>query len=57
VLLAILLRRPLTAPPLLARLGALVPTLAVLVMAGLNVQHWYGEPVLHALARWSMRYL
>lgn len=57
VLLAILLRRPLTAPRRLARLGALVPTLAVLVMAGLNVQLWSGEPALHALARWSMRYL
>jgi hypothetical protein len=57
VLLAIVLRRPLTAPRLLARLGAVVPTLAVLVMAGLNVQLWFGEPALHALARWSMKYL
>jgi hypothetical protein len=57
VLLAIVLRRPLTAPRLLARFGAVVPTLAVLVMAGLNVQLWFGEPALHALARWSMKYL
>jgi hypothetical protein len=57
VLLAIVLRRPLTAPRLLARLGALVPTIAVLCMAALNVQAWFGEPALHTLARWSMRYL
>lgn len=57
VLLAIVLRRPLTAPRLLARLGALVPTIAVLCMAGLNVQAWSGEPVLHTLARWSLKYL
>jgi hypothetical protein len=55
VLLAILLRRPLTVPRPLARLGALVPVLTLLVMAGLNVQAWFGEPALRQLVRWGMR--
>jgi hypothetical protein len=55
VLLAIVLRRPLTAPRPLARIGALVPPLTVLVMAGLNVQAWLGEPALRQLVRWGLR--
>ena len=57
VLIAILLRRPLTVPRPLARLGALVPATAVAIMAGLNVQPWFGEPVLRALVRWGMSHL
>ncbi|HEX8111817.1 MAG TPA: hypothetical protein VF516_28995 [Kofleriaceae bacterium] len=57
VLVAILLRRPLTVPRPLARLGALVPALTVLVMAGLNVQSWFGEPALRQLVRWGMGHL
>lgn len=55
VLLAIIRRRPLTVPRPLARLGAVVPALTVLVMAGLNVQGWFGEPALRQLVRWGMR--
>jgi len=29
----------------------------VLLMAGLNVQVWFGEPVLHTLVRWGMAHL
>jgi len=54
VLVAIIRRRPLTLPGPLARLGALVPAIAVAVMAGLNVQPWFGEPVLRTLVRWGM---
>jgi hypothetical protein len=54
VLVAIIRRRPLTVPRLLTRLGALVPATAVAIMAGLNVQCWFGEPVLRALVRWWM---
>jgi hypothetical protein len=57
VLLAIIRRRPLTVPRPLARLGPLVPALTVLVMAGLNVQVWFGEPALHQLVRWGMHHL
>lgn len=57
VLLAILRRRPLTVPRPLARLGALLPALTVLVMAGLNVQGWFGEPALRQLVRWGMGHL
>lgn len=57
VLVAILRRRPLTVPRPLARLGALVPAIAVAIMAGLNVQPWFGEPVLRALVRWGMSHL
>lgn len=53
VLIAIIRRRPLTMPRLLTRLGALVPATAVVIMAGLNVQPWFGEPVLRALVRWG----
>jgi hypothetical protein len=54
VLVAIIRRRPLTVPRLLTRLGALVPATAVVIMAGLNVQPWFGEPVLRTLVRWGM---
>jgi hypothetical protein len=54
VLVAIIRRRPVTVPRSLARLGALVPATAVAIMAGLNVQPWFGEPVLRALVRWGM---
>jgi hypothetical protein len=54
VLVAIIRRRPLTVPRLLTRLGALVPATAVAIMAGLNVQCWFGEPVLRALVRFWM---
>lgn len=57
VLVAIVRRRPLTVPRPLARLGALVPPLAVVIMAGLNVQAWFGEPVLCTLVRWGMHHL
>lgn len=57
VLVAIIRRRPLTAPRSLARLGALVPAAAVAIMAGLNVQPWFGQPVLVALVRWGMSHL
>jgi hypothetical protein len=54
VLVAIVRRRPLPAPAWLTRLGALVPALAVAIMAGLNVQVWFGEPVLQLLVRLGM---
>ena len=57
VLVAIIRRRPLTVPAPIARLGALVPPAAVAIMAGLNVQAWFGEPALHALVRWGMVHL
>lgn len=57
VLVAIIRRRPLTVPRSLARLGALVPTATVAIMAGLNVQPWFGQPVLVALVRWGMSHL
>jgi hypothetical protein len=57
VLVAIIRRRPLTVPRSLARLSALVPAAAVAIMAGLNVQPWFGEPVLRALVRWGMSHL
>lgn len=57
VLVAIIRRRPLTMPRLLIRLGALVPVNAVAIMAALNVQPWFGEPVLRALVRWGMSHL
>jgi hypothetical protein len=57
VLIAIIRRRPLTAPRLLTRLGPLVPATAVAIMAGLNVQPWFGEPVLRALVRWGTSHL
>lgn len=57
VLVAIIRRRPLTVPRWLARLGALVPAAAVAIMAGLNVQPWFGEPVLRTLVRWGMSHL
>ena len=54
VLVAIVRRRPLTVPALIARIGSLVPATAVAVMAGLNVQVWFGEPALRVLARWAL---
>ncbi len=57
VLVAIVRRRPLTVPRPLARLGTLMPALTVVVMAGLNVQPWFGEPVLRQLVRWGMHHL
>jgi hypothetical protein len=57
VLVAIIRRRPLTVPRSLARLSALVPAAAVAIMAGLNVQPWFGESVLRALVRWGMSHL
>jgi hypothetical protein len=57
VLVAIIRRRPLTVPRPLARVGALVPAATVAIMAGLNVQPWFGEPVLRALVRWCMSHL
>lgn len=57
VLVAIVRRRALTVPRSLARLGTLVPALAVAIMAGLNVQAWFGEPVLRQLMRWGMTHL
>jgi hypothetical protein len=29
----------------------------VAIMAGLNLQVWFGEPVLRALVRWGMSHL
>lgn len=57
VLVAIVRGRPLALPRPLARLGARVPALAVAIMAGLNVQAWFGEPVLRTLVRWGMTHL
>jgi hypothetical protein len=54
VLIAIIRRRPLALPAPLARLAAFAPATAVLIMAGLNVQPWFGTPVLRALWRWGM---
>jgi hypothetical protein len=52
VLIAIIRRRPLTVPASLARLGGFVPTVALLVMAGLNIQLWFGRPALVQLVHW-----
>jgi hypothetical protein len=57
VLVAIVRRRPLTVPAPLARLAAWVPATAVAIMAGLNVQAWFGEPALRTLVRWGMSHL
>lgn len=57
VLIAIIRRRPLTVPRSLARLGALVPAATVAIMAALNVQPWFGEPMLRALVRWGLSHL
>jgi len=57
VLVAIVRRRPLTTPRLIARLGAFVPVTTVAIMAGLNLQVWFGEPALRALVRWGMSHL
>lgn len=57
VLVAIVRRRPLAVPAPIARLAAFVPATTIAVMAGLNVQSWFGEPALHALARWGMSHL
>ena len=57
VLVAIVRRRPLTVPAPIAWLGAFAPAAAVAIMAGLNVQVWFGEPALRTLVRWGMSYL
>lgn len=57
VLVAIIRRRPFGAPSALVRLGAFVPAVAVLIMAALNVQAWFGEPVLITLVRWGRYHL
>ncbi|MEO7732861.1 MAG: hypothetical protein ABIY55_17990 [Kofleriaceae bacterium] len=57
VLVAIIRRRPLALPAPLARLAAFVPALAVVIMAGLNVQPWFGPSALRTLARWGMYHL
>jgi hypothetical protein len=57
VLVAIVRRRPFIVPALIVRLGAFVPATAVVIMAGLNVQPWFGEPVLRVLVRWGMSHL
>jgi hypothetical protein len=57
VLVAIVRRRPLTMPAPIARLGAFVPPIAVVVMAGLNAQVWFGAPALRLLVRWGMSHL
>jgi hypothetical protein len=46
VLVAIVRRRPLTVPAPIARRGGLVPPLAIAIIAGLNVQAWFGETAL-----------
>jgi hypothetical protein len=51
VLIAIVRRRPLAVPAALARLARAVPAVAVAIMAALNVQVWFGEPLLRAIAR------
>jgi hypothetical protein len=57
VLVAIVRRRPLVTPRPIARLGAFVPVTAVAIMAGLNVQVWFGAPALRVLVRWGMSHL
>jgi hypothetical protein len=57
VLVAIVRRRPLIAPRPIARLGAFVPVTALAIMAGLNVQVWFGVPALRMLVRWGMSHL
>lgn len=57
VLVAIVRRRPLAMPAPITRLGAFVPATAVAIMAGLNVQAWFGEPALRVLVRWGMSHL
>jgi hypothetical protein len=54
VLVAIVRRRPLTLPASIARLSRFVPATAIVVMAALNIQAWFGEPMLRTLVRWGM---
>lgn len=56
VLVAIIRHKPIAVPALVSRVAAFVPTVAILTMAALNLQVWYGRPVLIQLVRWGMRH-